>query len=67
MSKDDAADNDNGHGQRDEAKPASAPGRNGKGSTENRGSNISQGRGNGNSEKSGRGGHHEGSDAISEN
>ena len=56
----------NGKGKGDTS-DTEQPSRNGKDSSEPQESNISKGRGNGGSEKSGRGGDHEGRDAISEN
>jgi len=56
----------NGKGKGD-VSDTQQPSRNGKGSSEPKESEISQGRGNGGSQESGRGGDHEGRDAISEN
>jgi len=62
------ATEDNGHGQeKHDGEDTASPSRNGKDSSEPQESNISEGRGNGGSQESGRGGDHEGRDAISEN
>ena len=62
------ATRDNGHGEeKHDGDDTAAPGRNGHDSSETKESEISRGRGNGGSQDSGRGGDHEGRDAISEN